>query len=70
MPEVSPPAFTSLSSVILLLIHPPFLVLPQWESQGSGTLLTAAAAEVKEIRLGMVAAEKDRDKVKILLQQD
>lgn len=69
MPEVSPPAFTYVSRVILLLIHPPFLVLPQWKSQVSGTLPKAAAV-AKEISLGTDVAEKKRDKVKTLLQHD
>lgn len=69
MPEVSPPTFTSVSRVILLLIQPPFLVLPQWESQASGTH-SEAAAEAKEISLGTDVAEKERDKVKTLLQHD
>lgn len=69
MVEVSPPTLTSVSRVILLLIHPPFLILSQWESQVSGTLPTAAA-EAKKISLERDAAEKERDKVKILLQQD
>lgn len=67
-PEVSPPTFTSVGRDILLLIHLSFLVLPQWESQLSGTLPTAAA-EAKEISLERDAAEKERNKVKILLQQ-
>lgn len=69
MVEVSPPTLTSVSRVILLLIHPPLLILSQWESQVSGTLPTAAA-EAKKISLERDAAEKERDKVKILLQQD
>lgn len=47
----------SLSNVILLPIHPSFLIL-----QVNGTL-PAAAAEAKEISLERDAAEKERDKV-------